>query len=110
WVPAFAGTTGESLSSVGGLHEQADDASRALGAGRTAGGHDLGGDLFLGQAGRQLGRLEVSRDQHKGIMVWLDGRRGAGAGIEADALGALAADILVARLADLAFREAGHGS
>src|SRR5262245_41142845 len=89
------------------LHEQTDDASRALGARRRAGGHDLGGDLVLGQTRRQLFRLEVSRHQYEGIMVRLHGGWGARAGIEADALRALATDVLVGLLADLAFREAG---
>src|SRR5262245_54288145 len=94
---------GLSASSVR-LHEQADNAGRALGARRRAGGHDLGRDLVLGQAGRQVGHLEVGRDQHEGIMVRLHGGRRARAGIEADALGALAADVLVGLLAHLAFR------
>ena len=45
--------------------------------------------------------------EHEGIVVRLHGGRRAGSGIEADALRALAADIFVGRLADLAFREAG---
>src|SRR5215510_6694526 len=89
------------------LHEQADDAGGALGARRRAGGHDLRRHLVLGQAGRQVHRLEVGRDQHEGIMMRLHRGRRAWAGVEADALGALAADVFVGELADLAFRKAG---
>src|SRR5258705_2801932 len=102
-------TNGNSRESVR-LHEQPDDAGRALGARRRARRHDFGRHLVLGQAGCQVGRLKVGRDKHEGIMVRLDCRRRAGTGIEADALGALATDILVGWLADLAFREAGHGN
>src|SRR5262249_49368805 len=49
---------GESVASVR-LHEQADNASRALGARRRARGHDLRRHLVLGQARCQVSRLEV---------------------------------------------------
>src|SRR5262249_59322443 len=88
------------------LHEQADDARGTLRA-RGATLRQLGGELFLGQARRQFLRLQISRDQDEGVMMGLDVRRGARPRIVADALGALAADIFVGVLADLAFGEAG---
>ncbi len=38
-----------------------------------AGGHDLGGDLVLGQAGRQFLWLKIGRDQHERVVVRLHG-------------------------------------
>src|SRR5262245_16727534 len=46
------------------LHEQADDAGRALGAGSPAGGNDLGREFLLGQPGLEFLRLEIGRDQN----------------------------------------------
>jgi hypothetical protein len=84
------------------LNEQADEAGRALGM-----AVELGLELRQREPGRQLLRIEIGRDDHEGVVVGRAGRR-AGTGIESDALGALAADELVAVLADFAFRERGH--
>ena len=59
---------------------------------------DLRGHFVFGQTGRQFLRIEVGGDQNERIVVRRGAGRRAGAGIEADALGALATDIFVGRL------------
>ena len=63
--------------------------------------------LAEGQAGRQVLRLEIGRDDLEEIVVRRAGRR-AGAAEEGKLLAARSADKFVARLADLALGERGH--
>src|SRR5262245_8295320 len=87
---------------VRGLHEQTDEAGGAFLLAL-----ELGHELRIGQAGREVLRLEIGRHDHEGVVVGRSGR-GARAGVEADALGALAANIFGRFLAHFAFREASH--
>ncbi len=84
-----------------GLGERADDAGCTLGVAVEGLDH-----LVAGHAGLQLGWLEIGRDEREGVVMRRAGRR-ARAEIMRQAHPALAAHILVALLADLAFRKAG---
>src|SRR5271163_3384145 len=70
------------------LHEQPDQAGRALDV-----LVELGLQLRQREAGRQFLGVEIGRDDQEGVVVRRAGR-GAWAGIMADALRALAADVL----------------
>src|SRR5437588_10973302 len=84
------------------MREQAHMSGRAFGM-----SGKLGIELRQGQSGRQFFRVEVGRDDLERVVMRRAWRR-AGAGEVAHALGALAADIFVRRLADLAFGKRGH--
>src|SRR5215831_1361862 len=84
------------------MHEQADEAGRAL---CVTG--ELGLQLRQRQPWRQLLGVEIGRDHHIGVVVRRAGRRARSREV-ADALRALAADILGGLLADLTFRERCH--
>src|SRR5262249_53318519 len=84
------------------LYEEADKARRAL---RVAG--KLGLQLRQREPCRQFLGVEIGRDHHVRVVMRRAGWR-ARPGKEADALGALAADILVGLLADFALRERSH--
>src|SRR5438067_878614 len=90
------------------LHEKPNDAGRTLGMGSPALRHDLGRYLFLGQARRQLFRLEISRNQHESVMMRLHSGRRARSGKETHSLSALTADVFIGSLADFAFGKPGH--
>src|ERR1700686_4978747 len=80
------------------IDEQPDQTARALEVHGGTRRRDLRGDFVLGQTGRQFLRIEVGGDKNESIVVRRGAGRRTGAGIEADALGALAADIFVGRL------------
>src|SRR5207249_3992001 len=87
------------------FYEQSNETRRALGVRHAALRHELRQKFLARETRRQLLWLEVGRNDDERIVMRRSGRR-AGARIEAHALRALAAGVLIRFLADLAFREA----
>src|SRR6266705_1560970 len=83
--------------------EKPDEARRALGVAL-----QLRKELVTRESLRQLLRIEVGRDQRKRVVMHAGRRRRARSEVVAQALSALAADVLVGELARLAFGESGH--